>query len=312
VGDALTAPARILVLGHTGQVASALRYGDWPSDIVVETRGRASLDLLRPQSVLPVINSGNWAAVVNAAAYTQVDEAEKDSRSAYLVNRDAPAEVARACAQLDIPLVHLSTDYVFDGTRASPYDEGARVQPLSVYGASKAAGEQAVRAQLSRYVILRTSWVFGPVGHNFVIAMLALARERDDVFVVNDQYGRPTAAQDIADAIIGIVRALLHGKTCGYGTFHFANRGTTNWYEFAREVFRQAERRGVSRTPQVTPIPAAARSAQAERPMNSELDTTKIEQVYGVLPRHWQASLAQTLDRVIGPVGSTREGEGVK
>lgn len=308
----MIAPARILVLGRSGQVASALRQAEWPPDIVMEARGRESLDLFQPRSVVSAIESGDWAAVVNAAAYTQVDDAETQSDAAYVVNRDGPAAVARTCAHLDIPLVHLSTDYVFDGTSTSPYIETSPVRPLSVYGASKAAGEEAVRSQLPRHVILRTSWVFSAVGNNFVKAMLGLARDRDELSVVEDQYGRPTAAEDIADVITEVVRNLIRGKVCEYGTFHFANHGATSWYLFAREIFLQARRRGVRSTPRITPIPAAARATRAERPMNSVLDTAKIEQVYGVVPSHWQAGLVRTLDRVIGPVGRRMQGEGVE
>lgn len=305
----MTVQAKILVVGRSGQVASALQATACPRGLVLEAHGRPGLDLRVPDPVAAAVSGGSWAAVVNAAAYTDVERAESEPDAAFALNRDGPAVLAEACARAGIPLIHLSTDYVFDGAKPSPYDEDDPVEPLSVYGASKAAGEEAIRTKLDAHVILRTSWVFSPVGTNFVKTMLGLARKRDTLRIVNDQSGCPTSAQDIGDAIMRIMVALLAGKRDGFGTFHFANLGATTWHDFADELFRQAELRGLRRRPKLIAIPASAYPAAARRPRNSVLDTRRIAQVYGIVPRRWQDALSEALDVLIGPVeAQVREG----
>lgn len=292
---------RILVVGRSGQVATALREMRWPANIHIEARGRDSLDLRRPGSVAAAIAETRWAAVVNAAAYTQVDRAESEPDEAFAINRDGPAALAENCARAGVPLIHLSTDYVFDGTKDGAYCEDDPVRPISVYGTSKAEGEAAVRARHAAHVILRTSWVFSNTGSNFVQTLLRLGHERKSLNIVRDQYGRPTGAMDIAGAIIRIVNALLDGKRDGFGTFHFAGSGATTWYDFAREIFRQAESREYPSFPQLYGISASEYPAEARRPMNSVLDTELIAQVYGIAPRPWQDALGETLDRLLAP-----------
>ena len=308
----MAAPARILVVGRSGQVASALQATPWPATMLFEARGRDSLDLRQPGAVGAAVAEGHWAAVVNAAAYTEVDRAESEPERAFAVNRDGPASLAEACSRAGIPLVHLSTDYVFDGAKAEPYAEVDLMSPLSVYGASKAEGEAAVRARLDAHVILRMSWVFSPVGANFVKTMLRLGREREELRIVDDQCGRPTAADDIACAIVRIVMALLGGKTDGFGTFHFANAGATTWHEFAREIFRQAGSRGVAPVPRLTAIPTSAYPTPARRPMNSVLETGRIARVYGIVPRRWEDALSETLDTLLGPVEAYPQGRAIQ
>jgi dTDP-4-dehydrorhamnose reductase len=182
------------------------------------------------------------------------------------------------------------------------------VNPISVYGASKAEGEAAIRAELAEHVILRAAWVFSATGRNFVKTMLQLVRERTELHIVDDQRGCPTAAQDIAQAIVQIVVALLSGKSNGYGTFHFANRGTATWYDFAREILQQAELRGLKFHPRLCPIASAERRSAARRPLNSVLDTTRIERVHGIRARSWESALAETLDTLLGGVAAHLEG----
>lgn len=298
----MAAPAKVLVVGRSGQVAAALQQAAWPDGIMVEARGRNALDLRQPRAVAAAVAEGGWAAVVNAAGYTQVDRAESEPEQAFEVNRDGPAALAEACSRVGIPLVHVSTDYVFDGTKTKPYVETDLVNPVSVYGTSKAVGEAAVRAHLREHVILRTSWVFSAVGANFVKTMLRLGMEREELRIVDDQRGRPTAAFDVADAIVRVVTALLAGKTDGFGTFHLANAGATTWYGFAREIFRQAESRGLAPVPRLTAIPTSAYPTPARRPMNSVLETGRIARVYGIVPRRWEDALSETLDKLIGTV----------
>ena len=245
--------ARILVVGHSGQVAGALRTLSPKVGLIVETAGRPVFDVCDREQVNALVTKGSWSAVVNAAAHTQVDQAESEPELAFATNTHGPAALADACAIVGIPLLHLSTDYVFDGTKAGPYLEDDPVNPLSIYGASKADGEHAIRARLAEHVILRTSWVFSSSGHNFVRTMLRLF-DREELRIIDDQYGRPTAAMDIAAAISQIVSALLGGKSDGFGTFHFAGEGTTTWFDFAREIFRQADLRGLPRVPRLSPI----------------------------------------------------------
>lgn len=308
----MAGPATILVVGRSGQVASALQATPWPQTMIMEARGRDSLDLCQPGAAAAAVVQGHWAAVVNTAAYTEVDRAESESERAFAVNRDGPAVLAEACSRAGIPLVHLSTDYVFDGTKAEPYAEDDPANPLSVYGASKAEGEAAVRARLPAHVILRTSWVFSPVGANFVKTMLRLGREREELRIVDDQCGRPTAADDIARAIVRILAALQVGKPDGFGTFHFANTGATTWHGFAHEIFRQAELRGLARVRRLTAIPTSAYPTPARRPMNSVLETGRIARVYGIVPRRWENALSETLDALLGPVEAHARGRAIR
>jgi dTDP-4-dehydrorhamnose reductase len=292
---------RILIVGRSGQVATALRQAPWPSNYLVESLGRDVLDLSDSESVRHVLGQAGWHAVVNAAAYTHVDRAESEPELAFAVNRDGPAALASGCAREGIPLIHLSSDYVFDGTKDGPYTEHDAPRPLSVYGASKAAGEDAVRTRLDAHVILRTSWVFSSSGRNFVTTMLQRAAERSELAVVDDHQGRPSAASDIANAVVRIATALLDGKTDGFGTLHFAGAGATTWFGFAEEIFAQASLRGFRPVPRLVAIPTTAYPTPAQRPLNSVLATGRIATIYGIEPRPWQHGLSETLDALRGP-----------
>ena len=293
--------SRILVIGRIGQVAHELQRGRWPADFAVEFLERPEFDFTRPDEARDMVTAAHPDIVVNAAAYTAVDAAEADRETAFAVNRDGPAAVAAACREIGAPLVHYSTDYVYDGGKPGAYVEDDPINPLSVYGASKAAGDAAIRAQLDRYVILRTSWVYSATGHNFVKTMLRLGAERDRLGIVDDQHGAPTAAADIAAATIAICAALATGKQDGFGTFHFTGGGTTTWHGFAREIFTLVATRG-RKTPRVVePIATAAYPTPAVRPQNSVLDCGKIVRVYGIAARPWQVALAECLDELLQP-----------
>jgi dTDP-4-dehydrorhamnose reductase len=304
--------SKVLVVGRSGQVAQALVAAAWPSRVRLEARGRESLDLRNQGDVTGAIAGGSWALVINAAAYTQVDRAEDEPDEASAVNCEGPRFLARACAKSRIPLIHLSTDYVFDGRKTRPYDEVDVANPLSVYGASKAHGESAVRSELEDHVIIRTSWVFSAIGHNFVRSMLRLGAERSELRVIHDQRGCPSPAQDIADAIVCVASALLEGKRDGFGIFHFAGSEPTTWYGFAKEIFRQASTRGYAPIPRLTPIAAAQFPTRARRPANSILGTTRIRSVYHIAPRPWARGLSETLDVVLGPARAHAAQEGAR
>jgi dTDP-4-dehydrorhamnose reductase len=296
----------VLVVGHSGQLAYELRRGAWPVGFAVEYLDRAQLDLARPDAARDTVIAKRPRIVVNAAAYTAVDAAETDRDMAFVVNRDGPAAIADACRAIGARFVHVSTDYVFDGSKSGAYVEDDPINPLSAYGASKAAGEAAVRERLDRHVILRTAWVYSPIGRNFVKTMLRLGAERDELRVVDDQQGSPTAAADIAVAVIAICTALAESKEDGFGTFHFTGGGTTTWHGFACEIFKGAADRGLKTPQRVEPIATEAYPTPAPRPRNSMLDCNKIAGIYGILAPPWQAALSACLDELIPARESAR------
>ena len=289
----------ILVFGKNGQVGSELSRAVLPRGWAVLGLNRLDADITRSEEVRrPVINSG-CAAVVNAAAYTAVDKAESEREQAMAVNGDGPANLADACAEARVPLIHISTDFVFDGRKESAYDETDPVNPIGVYGESKAAGESAVRDRAERHVILRTAWVYSPFGHNFVKSMLRLAREREELDVVDDQTGCPTTAEDIAAAIVVICAQLIDGKTDGFGTFHYCGRGSTTWFGFACAVFEEAAKRGLP-TPRLRPIATEDYPLPAARPRNSVLECARLRETYGIATRSWRRSLVTCVNELCG------------
>ena len=291
-----TGSATVLVVGKSGQLARSMAACGWDGlDIVC--LGRDELDLSRPQRIPARLEAHRPALVVNAGAYTAVDKAESEADMAFAVNRDGPAALAAACAQADIPLIHVSTDYVFDGTKTCAYREDDAVSPLGVYGASKLAGEEAVRAAAPRHMILRTSWVYSPYGANFVKTMLRLAETRDDVSVVCDQVGCPSYAPDIADAIAALVPRLLSGEEI-YGTFHMAGCDATTWHDFAAGIFAEAGKRGLH-VPSLSAIPTSEYPTPAKRPMNSRLDCARLEAATGLRLPGWESGVGRCLDALL-------------
>jgi len=287
--------SRVLVVGRQGQVARALAAAAWPDGIAVACRGREALDLADPAAVARGIAADAPDLVINAAAYTAVDKAETEPDQAFALNRDGPAALALACAARAIPLIHLSTDYVFDGSKAGPYLEDDPIHPLSVYGASKAAGEQAIRERLATHLILRTAWVYAPEGQNFLRTMLRLARERDELRIVDDQMGSPSAASEIARALVAAAGRLLAGQG-EPGTFHFCGEGATSWHGFAAAIFEMSH----GPRPRLVAIPSSAYPTPARRPANSVLDSGKFRRAYGVAARPWRDSLADCLAAIEG------------
>jgi dTDP-4-dehydrorhamnose reductase len=290
----MTADRPILVTGGTSQLASALAHGAG-----IHRVGRPDFDFDRPETIETAFRAAAPRLVVNAAAYTAVDKAESEAEAAYRANRDGPAILARLCARADIPLIHVSTDYVFDGTKPDPYLEIDPVAPQGVYGASKLAGEEAVLMSGAKAIILRTAWVYAATGKNFVRTMLAVGKTRDRLTVVADQHGCPTTATDLADAILAIVARLDRtGWDPGYrGIFHAAGSGATTWHGLAVATFEEAGRHGAN-VPEVRPIATADWPTPAKRPANSRLDCTRLDVVFGVRLPHWRESLTRTVETI--------------
>jgi dTDP-4-dehydrorhamnose reductase len=287
---------KILVLGAHGQVARALVAAANPM-LSVLALGREDLDLNDLSQIRPAIAAAAPAVVINAAAYTAVDKAESDQVAALRLNRDAPAEAARVCAALAIPLIHISTDFVFDGTKGEPYIESDLLAPLNVYGRSKAEGEEAVAKAGGAFAIVRSSWLYAADGANFVRTILRLARERGAVRVVADQRGRPTWASDLAGALLLLAQRLLDGDPRAAGIFHYCNSGDATWADLAEAAIEGAARRGAAPA-QVERIGAADYPTAAKRPPDSRLDCARFTALAGAPPPDWRASLEQCLDEM--------------
>lgn len=292
---------KILLLGANGQVGIELRRSLAPvAEVVAATRdgkladgGNCEVaDFGKPHSLTALVERVVPGAVVNAAAYTAVDRAENEREAAFRANAEAPAVLANACARHDALLVHYSTDYVFDGRGTRPYREDDPTAPLGVYGASKLAGEEAIRASGCRHAILRTAWVYAAHGHNFLRTMLRLGRERDSLRVVADQVGTPTPAWLIAD----VTARLLPRADAGSGTWHLTATGQTSWHGFAEAIIKGAVERGLlPRAPRVEPIATAEYPTPAQRPGYSVLDTTRLREGLGIELPEWEEGLRRVL-----------------
>ncbi|MGJ4998215.1 dTDP-4-dehydrorhamnose reductase [Bradyrhizobium sp. HKCCYLS3077] len=292
---------RIYILGRQGQVARALQeVSEKRTDVVVGFGGRNDFDIADAEAVLGALRSFSPDVVVNPAAYTAVDRAEEESAAAFYVNRDGARAVAEASARLEIPTIHLSTDYVFDGAKPTPYVENDATAPINVYGASKLAGEHAVAVANDRHVILRTAWVYSPFGQNFVRTMLRLAATRDTLRVVDDQVGCPTSAHDIARAILAIAgRIDRSGWSTEFGgVTHIAGPDVVTWCDFARQIMRIAAARG-ARSANVEPITTRDYPTPARRPANSRLSCNRLMAVFGVYMPPLEQSLSECVSRLI-------------
>ncbi|TBH34909.1 dTDP-4-dehydrorhamnose reductase [Rhizobium leguminosarum] len=289
---------RIAVTGKSGQVTSALQALNAP-DIEVIAIGRPELDLLAPSMVRETIVKLKPDVVVSSAAYTAVDKAESDEAAALAINRDGAGAIAAAAAELSLPVIHLSTDYVFDGDKPERYAESDPVGPVSIYGRSKLEGEYAVAAANENHVILRTAWVYSTFGHNFVKTMLRLAETRDELSVVSDQRGCPTSANDIAEAIVKIAARLSKDSSPDLrGVFHLAGSGETNWAGFARYILSILEEK-TGRRVTVRDIATADYPTAAKRPANSRLCCDKLKRLYRVSMPEWQVSTRAAVTKLL-------------
>ena len=289
---------RLAVTGLTGQVVSAL-IARAPRDVEIIALGRPQLELSKRDAVLASLRHAQCDAIINAAAYTQVDKAESEADLAMRINGDGAGNVAQAAVELGVPLLHLSTDYVFDGSLDRPYQEDDQTNPTSVYGRSKLAGEEQIRALHPRHVILRTAWVYSPYGANFVKTMLRLGADREEVSVVCDQLGNPTSALDIADALIEIAKRLSRDNSEALcGTFHMSGQGEASWADMAQAIFDTSQTQG--RKPvKVRRITTKDYPTPAKRPANSRLDNAKLNNAYSITLPHWRSSLTQCVEQLL-------------
>ncbi len=286
---------RILLTGALGQVGWEVKRRCDPNRHVLWALDRRGLDITDPKAIERVLEDSQAEVVINAAAYTAVDRAEQEAALAYAANRDGAACLAVASAARGIPLLHISTDFVFDGDRQGGYREDDPVAPLGVYGSSKWAGEEKVRDSLHRHLILRVSWVFGAHGGNFVKTMLRLARERETLSVVADQHGCPTYAGDIADVLLDLVDRLDAGDELTWGTYHYAGTPPTTWHGFAVAILNSARDYEELKARTVIPITTADYPTAARRPANSILDCSRFASSFGIRSRPWETGLNATL-----------------
>ena len=289
----------LLVIGGTGQVGEEIKAVAASHGVAAVAPTRDQLDLSSASDIARWAAAKRWTAIINAGAYTQVDAAERETALALEINARAPGHIAAEIVRLGLPLIHISTDYVFDGRKGAAYVETDPVHPINAYGASKEAGERAIRAATPQHIILRTSWLHSPFRQNFVKTMLRLAQERDQISVVADQQGCPTAARDIAQACLDIAMRLARAPAHGpFGTYHLAGEGGTTWYDFAKTIFAMAKDHG-RRVPIVKPITTAEYPTAARRPQDSRLDCRKIFAEWNIKPRPWKAGLEDTLTRIL-------------
>lgn len=289
---------KILVTGANGQVGWELSRLGPRKGLDILALDRTALDITDRSAVKRKVGKSGARLVVNGAAYTAVDQAESKAELAFAVNRDGPANLALVCAEAGIPLIHISTDFVFDGRKKGSYHEQDEVSPLNVYGKSKAAGETAVRERLQEHIILRTSWIYGLHGRNFVKTMLRLGRERDIIHVVADQYGCPTSAADLADTILKIAAQIWDTGQTVWGTYHYCGKGVTTWHGLTQEIFSLAKQYTSLRVKTLEAIGTADYPTSAQRPLNSALDCSLVEKTFDIHPKPWRESLAHMINRM--------------
>jgi dTDP-4-dehydrorhamnose reductase len=293
----------VLVIGTSGQLATALAEAAPAYGLILRRAGRPQFDLEQPARMKTIFTESAPGVVVNAAAYTAVDAAEDDSEAAFRVNRDGPSELARLCEADGIPLIQISTDYVFDGRKGAPYLETDATAPLGVYGASKLAGEQAALSACSRVIVLRTSWVYSPTGKNFVSTMLAAGQRHRELRVVADQIGCPTSAPDLAEAVLAIVSRIGAGWRDRYGgIYHATGTGATTWHGLAGATFEAAARYGIT-PPLVRQITTEEWPTRARRPLDTRLDCTKLTATFGLRLPAWRDGLARTVGAILAAEG---------
>lgn len=294
-------PLKILVTGAGGQVGTEIgcRGAAWGAEVI--NFSRSQLDITKRSEIVAILEANKPDVLINAAAYTAVDAAETEPELAFKVNRDASGILAEVSKEFSLPLVHISTDYVFDGNKLGAYSEDDKVCPVGVYGKSKAAGEVLIRRINRKHTILRTSWVYAAHGGNFVRTMLRLSEDREVLNIVDDQHGAPTFAGDIADAVLSIAKQVVNNAREEYwGTFHYSSKNETTWRGFADEIFRHVtERRGIA--PTIKGISSSQYPTRAIRPLNSVLNCDKIEKIFRVKRRSWKEGLTEVMNQLLKP-----------
>lgn len=287
---------RILITGAQGQLGRDMVASAQNSGYDTVALGRDRLDITRTENVRRTIEDISPDLVINCAAYTAVDRAEQEAELAFAVNRDGPSHMAASCSKLAIPLIHISTDYVFDGRKQGPYRENDPICPLNVYGRSKAAGESAIQRNTDRFIILRTAWVFGAHGNNFVKTMLRLGCEKETIRVVDDQVGCPTFTGSLAHAIISIAGRYRLQSDLDWGIYHYGGQPPVSWHGFAKQIFKTARQAGLPlKLNRLEAISTREYPTAAERAANSVLDNRKIERVFDIEVESWHAGLQKVV-----------------
>ena len=289
---------KVLITGANGQLGRELVRLGQRFEFEVHSFSRQQLDITNKKQIAQIFPRISPSLVINAAAYTQVDRAEEESDLAYAVNKDGPAYLARYCDDNHLTLIHISTDYVFDGTKGRPYQESDPIAPLGVYGQSKAQGETAIRSILPNHIIVRTSWLYGVYGNNFVKTILKLATEKTTLRVVADQFGSPTSAADLANAVLTIARKISASEKNYWGTYHYCCKGITTWHALAEKIIELATPYAALKARHVEAITTAEWPTPAKRPPYSVLDCSRLKSRFGIEPEPWQQSLKHTIDRI--------------
>ncbi|RLU04345.1 dTDP-4-dehydrorhamnose reductase [Pseudomonas prosekii] len=289
----MKAPLKILINGQHGQVSQALqRHLSHLGELVV--LGREQLDLAQPEQIRQQVQSIRPDLIINAAAHTAVDQAESEPELAFAINARAPGILAEQALELGVPLIHYSTDYVFDGSKPAPYTEDDAPNPLGVYGKSKLAGEQAISAVQGQHLILRTSWVYSTHGRNFLLTMQRLLQEKPEMRIVADQIGAPTWAGTIARSTLALIERWQAGNAGAWGTYHLTAQGETSWFGFAQAIGAALREQGKP-CANLLPIPSSAYPTPAARPLNSRLDCSRLQREWGVSQADWQTALRECL-----------------
>jgi dTDP-4-dehydrorhamnose reductase len=292
---------KILITGCNGMLGQDLVPCLKDADFELHCPDIEEMDITKASSVLKCVGSAEANLVINCAAYTAVDKAESEPDLAFAVNRDGPRHLASACRKLEIPLVHISTDYVFDGRAGKPYREEDLVNPVGIYALSKWEGEEEIRARLGKHVIIRTSWLFGCHGNNFVKTMLKLAQERDQLKVVKDQKGCPTWTGHLAQALTQIAETMLeNANEVPWGMYHLCGDGVTTWFDFAVNIVQNAREHKELRVSKILPIHTSEYPTPAKRPMYSVLDCSKMRDAFGIAPKPWKEGLVRVVEEVLG------------
>lgn len=291
----MTNVLKILIIGKNGQLGWELSTQLKNTSYEYRATDYPEFDITNESCINNFLEKDHYSIVINASGYTEVDKAEEDVENAYKVNSRGPELLAKACAEKDIALFHLSTDYVFDGESDEEYREDDQTNPIGVYGQSKFEGEEKVRTTIEKHIIIRTAWLYGNHGNNFVKTMLRLGQEKKELGIVADQEGCPTYARDLAAAIIAITDQILVNITVEWGTYHYCGKGATSWFEFAKEIFSQAVKLANYESPILNSLTSKEYKTLAKRPKNSTLNCDKIHTNFGVKIQPWKKSLSQML-----------------
>jgi len=290
---------KLLIIGSKGQLGSELVRECKRNDFSFLALDLPDFDITDPSCVEKTLADFKPSIILNASAYTNVDEAETDPEIAFSVNSDGPANLALSCHKKKIPIIHISTDYVFDGSKGQPYAESDPVSPVGAYGKSKEEGESRVRSILKQHIIVRTSWLYGTNGNNFVKTMLRFGNEKEILKVVSDQYGCPTCAADLAEAVVDISKQISQGLKIAWGTYHYCGLGITTWHKFAKTIFEIASQYQNYKVSSVEAITTAQYPTKTKRPHFSALDCGLIKKHFGINIKPWQESLKKTIERLL-------------